>query len=139
MSSMQDVALLIKRLQNQHHKTLDAALGAIGLTLVQWDALRHLSQHPEASLHALAQLTFQSDQGFGTLAARMEDRGLVQREAGHGRAVTLTMTAKGRSLLADAAHVVDQTLTGTLGQLTQGELDDLHRLLDEALRPDSTS
>jgi hypothetical protein len=41
---------------------------------------------PGASLHRLAQLTFQIDQSFGTLAARMADRGLIERVSGPGRA-----------------------------------------------------
>jgi hypothetical protein len=36
--------------------------------------LHHLHANPDASLHDLAQLTFQSDQAFGTLAGRMKSR-----------------------------------------------------------------
>lgn len=56
------------------------------MSVVQWDALRHLHQNPGASLHDLARLTFQTDQSFGSLAARMIDRGLIERRvpAHHG-------------------------------------------------------
>lgn len=139
MPSLQDVALLVKRLQNHHHRQLDAALREIGLTLVQWDALRHLARHPEASLHDLAQLTFQSDQAFGTLAGRMVDRGLVERAAGSGRAVRLEMTPKGQALLGEAAAIVDRTLADSLGTLPQAQLDTLHGLLASALGVTSPS
>ena len=103
--SRQDVAQLIKRVQGTHHRLLDAALSERGVTLVQWDALRHLARHPDASLHDLAQRTFQSDQAFGTLARRMEERGLVERTSGPGRVVRLVMTDAGRSLLEQGRSV----------------------------------
>ena len=65
---LQELGLSVKRLQMRHHRAIDAALSPLGISLVQWDALRHLDQNPGASLHDLAQLTFQSDQSFGTLA-----------------------------------------------------------------------
>lgn len=133
MPSLQDVALLVKRLQNQHHKQLNAALTEMGVTLVQWDALRHLAEYPGASLHNLAQLTFQSDQAFGTLAKRMIDRGLVTRTDGPGRAVRLLMTPKGERLLAHAAGVVDRTLADSIGRLDEKQLDELATLLTAAL------
>lgn len=50
MPSVQDIGLSVKRLQARHHRTIDAELTPIGLSLVQWDALRHLEQNPEASV-----------------------------------------------------------------------------------------
>ncbi len=67
--SLAHLVLSIKRLQVRHHRAADAELANLSITLVQWDALRHLQENPDASLHDLAQLTFQSDQGFGTLAS----------------------------------------------------------------------
>ena len=58
--SLQDVGLAVKRLQARHHRALDARLSSLGISLVQWDALRHLARNPDASLHDLARLTFQS-------------------------------------------------------------------------------
>lgn len=127
--SRQDVALAIKRVQNRHHRMLDAQLTPLGLSLVQWDALRHLNRNPEASLHDLAQLIFQSDQAFGTLAARMAERGLVERAAGPGRAVRLVMTDRGRELLARGSAVVDDVLSQSLVHLSPAQLDQLYELL----------
>lgn len=125
----QDVAQLVKRVQSRHHRLLDAALAQRGLSLVQWDALRALDRQPDATLHDLAISTFQSDQGFGTLAARMVDRGLVTRTAGQGRAVHLVMTDRGRELLAEGHRVVDEVLTDTLGPLSERQLQQLGVLL----------
>ena len=68
---MSEIGLSVKRLQVRHHKAIDAELVPLGTSLVQWDALRHLDENPGASLHRLAELTFQSDQAFGTLAGRL--------------------------------------------------------------------
>ena len=132
--SVQDVALSIKRVQSRHHRALDAALTSLGLSLVQWDALRHLDRTPEASLHDLAQLTFQSDQAFGTLATRLADRGLVERVAGPGRAVRLVMTDRGRDALTRAADVVDGVLAESFAGLTPGQVEELGDLVDRLLR-----
>ena len=76
--SLQDLALMVKRLQMRHHRGANEALGPLGISLVQWDALRHLHRNPGASLHDLAVLTFQTDQSFGTLATRLITRGLIE-------------------------------------------------------------
>ena len=127
--SKQDVAMLIKRAQNRHHKMLDSALSHHGLSLVQWDALRHLDRHPDASLHDLAVLTFQSDQAFNTLVGRMVDRGLVERTPGPGRAVRLVMTDRGRTLLTEGHAAVDAVLRETFAPLTARQRDQLGDLL----------
>ena len=52
---MQDVGLAVKRLQWRHHRSADRRLRAqAGLSLVQWDVLRHLHGDSGASLHDLA-------------------------------------------------------------------------------------
>jgi DNA-binding MarR family transcriptional regulator len=126
------MGLAVKRLQMKHHRAANAELAAIGITLVQWDALRHLDQNPGASLHDLAQLTFQTDQSFGTLAARMEARGLIERVAGPGRAVRHQLTAKGAQLRRDGGEIVDRVLAASFGPLSPAQratFDDLLRLL----------
>jgi DNA-binding MarR family transcriptional regulator len=131
--SLQEVGLAIKRVQVRHHRALDSQLASLGISLVQWDALRHLNTHPDASLHDLAQLTFQSDQAFGTLAARMADRGLIERVPGPGRAIRHRITGKGHDLLDKGSHIVDNVFTATLGTLTPRQLDTLGQLLEHIL------
>ncbi|MFI0237726.1 MarR family winged helix-turn-helix transcriptional regulator [Streptomyces sp. NPDC016845] len=112
----------IKRAQYRNHRTMDAALRETGVSLVQWDALRAIGRMPGASGHDLAVATFQSDQAFGTLASRLEDRGLIARSAGRGRRVEHTLTEAGRAALAEGR------------QLSTGVLEDLFAPLDEAQR-----
>ena len=127
--SLQAVGLAVKRLQWRHHRTANERLADLGVSLVQWDVLRHLSRQPDASLHALAELTFQTDQSMGTLASRMIQRGLVERVPGPGRAIHHRLTPRGRQVQQDGGAIVDGVLAETVGKLTPEELADLHRLL----------
>lgn len=127
--SLRDVGLSVKRLQWRHHRGANERLAGLGVSLVQWDVLRHLAEQPEASLHALAELTFQTDQSMGTLATRMIQRGLIERVSGPGRAVRHRLTAHGEQVRLAGAQVVDDVLAESLGQLSDGERAELHRLL----------
>ncbi|MEU1491434.1 helix-turn-helix domain-containing protein [Streptomyces sp. NPDC005776] len=103
----------IKRAQYRNHRAADAALREIGISLVQWDALRAIDRMPGASGHELAVATFQSDQAFGTLASRLVTRGLIARSAGHGRRFEHTLTDTGLSALDEGRHL----MTGVLREL----------------------
>jgi DNA-binding MarR family transcriptional regulator len=130
----QSVGLLVKRLQHRHHRALTAALTGLGISLVQWDTLRHLHQNPGSSLHDLAQLTFQTDQAFGSLATRMTERGLIERVAGPGRAVHHRLTDRGEQLREAGQTLVSKVITESFAPLTPAQLtqlgDLLHQLLD---------
>lgn len=134
-----DVALAVKRLQYRHHRALSRALAPLGLSLVQWDTLRHLHRRPDASLHDLAVLTFQTDQSFGSLATRMADRGLIERVPGPGRAVKHRLTDKGEQLRADGQQAVNEVFKSSFDTLSPAQLQQLGDLLDTALGPDPTA
>lgn len=123
------MGLAVKRLQMRHHRELNAELSALDISLVQWDALRHLHENPEASLHDLAQLTFQSDQAFGTLANRMISRGLIERVPGPGRAVRHRLTERGRELRSAGNEIVDRVIARSFAPLTPEQVAQLDELL----------
>jgi DNA-binding MarR family transcriptional regulator len=131
--SLQDTGLSVKRLQMQHHRALNAALAVLDISLVQWDALRHLDQNQGASLHDLAQLTFQTDQSFGALAARMEARGLIERVPGPGRAVRHRLTAKGAELREAGGQIVDRVLAESFSPLTSDQRATFDELLQRLI------
>jgi DNA-binding MarR family transcriptional regulator len=131
--SLRDVGLAVKRLQWRHHRTGNERLAALGVSLVQWDVLRHLSGQQDASLHALAELTFQTDQSMGTLAARMIQRGLIERVPGPGRAIRHRLTPHGQQVREDGAAILDSVLADTVGKLSPGELAALYHLLLRAV------
>jgi DNA-binding MarR family transcriptional regulator len=126
---LQDVSQAVKRLQARHHRELNAELAALDISLVQWDALRHLDENPEASSHDLAQLTFQSDQAFGTLATRMINRGLIERVQGPGRAIRHRLTERGLELRQAGNEIVEQVIARSFAPLTQDQIDQLDELL----------
>ena len=126
---VQDVGLAVKRLQWRHHSGANKALAVIGLSLPQWDVLRHLHDNPDASLHDLALLTFQTDQSMGTLAGRMVDRGILERVDGPGRAVRHRLTRDGDRLRREGSVIVDEVMQSSLGKLSERDLATLHRLL----------
>lgn len=129
----QEVGLLVKRLQHRHHKALTAVLADLDVSLVQWDTLRHLARHPGASLHDLAQLTFQTDQSFGSLANRMVDRGLIERMPGPGRAVRHRITERGEEVRRAGEARVAEVLAESFAPLSQDQLDCLGGLLRHLL------
>jgi DNA-binding MarR family transcriptional regulator len=131
--SLQQVALAIKRLQHRHHRALNRALAPLNLSLVQWDTLRHLAMNPDASQHRLAELTFQTDQSFGSLESRMVDSGLIERVPGPGRAILHRLTPEGQRLRSLGGDLVDGVFAESLGHLSQRQLDSLGSLLDLAL------
>ena len=130
--ALQDVGLAVKRLQWRHHREANKRLAALGLSLVQWDVLRHLHAHPDASVHELAVLTFQTDQSMGELARRMVERDLLERVAGPGRKVQHRLTDAGDRVRTAGAALVDGVLEESLGGLSQTELQTLHTLLAKA-------
>jgi DNA-binding MarR family transcriptional regulator len=133
--TLQQLGLSVKRLQMQHHRALNAALTPLGISLVQWDALRHLDEKPGASLHDLAQLTFQTDQSFGALAGRMIDGGLIERIPEPGRAIRHRLTAKGAELRTAGHRLVDEALSESFAPLSAAQRSQLDSLLNLLLRP----
>jgi DNA-binding MarR family transcriptional regulator len=131
--TVQEVALAVKRLQYRHHRALSTALAPLGISLVQWDTMRHLARDPDASLHDLAQLTFQTDQSFGSLAARMADRGLIERVAGPGRAVRHRLTERGEELRKAGDELVNEVFAESFATLSEEQRDQLGELLERAL------
>jgi DNA-binding MarR family transcriptional regulator len=132
---LRQVGLSVKRLQMRHHRRISDALAPLGISLVQWDALRHIDENPGASLHDLAQLTFQTDQSFGGLASRMVDRGLITRQPGPGRAVRHGLTNKGIDLRRAGEQLVDGVMAESFASLTPAQLEAFDQTLRQLLEP----
>jgi len=132
--SAPEVSLTVKRVQHRHHRALTSALADLGVSLVQWDTLRHLHQNPDASLHDLAQLTFQTDQSFGTLAARMVERGLIERVPAPGRAIRHRITAKGEAIRSEGEQRVTAVVERSFAGLSPHQVEQLGALLELVLQ-----
>lgn len=132
-SPLENIALSIKKVQSRHHRTLDGQLSPLGISLVQWNALREIGRNPGVSAHALSELTFNSDQAFGTLATRLIRLGLVIREPGKGRATIHRLSPKGAQM-RDAGHtILLEVLKHSFAPLTAPERQVLQSLLTKLL------
>jgi len=131
--ALQDLGRAIKQLQYRHHRTMDRRLRAVGTSLPQWDALRAVSRRPNSSAHALAEMTFQTDQSFGALAGRLVRLGMIERVAGSGRAIRHRLTPKGEATLRKGYDVVDQVLAASFSPLTKRQREELYRVLSRTL------
>lgn len=131
--ALRDLGRVVKQFQYRHHREMDRGLRAVGTSLPQWDALRAISARPRSSAHALAEMTFQSDQSFGALASRLVERGMIERIPGPGRAVRHRLTSKGEATLRKGYDVVDQVFAASFAPLTVRQREELYRLLSRAL------
>jgi DNA-binding MarR family transcriptional regulator len=130
MTDQQATGRLLKRAQWRNHRAADRALATVGTTLVQWDALRAISESPDSSAHDLAIVTFQSDQAFGTLANRLEAQGLIVRTSGRGRRVEHALTAEGERMLKTGLEVTKEVSARAFAGLSGDEVKALHDLLE---------
>jgi DNA-binding MarR family transcriptional regulator len=131
--SLLELGHAVKRLQVKQHRAATDALRPLDVTLVQWDALRHLHAHPGASLHDLAVLTFQTDQAFGTLAVRLEARGLIRRVHGAGRAIRPELTFQGERVFAEGRKIAERVVRESFAPLNTDERAALGEMLDRLL------
>ena len=132
-SAPERLGWLIKHIQHGHHRELDKRLAALGVSLVQWNALREIERNPSCSQHQLAEKTFNSDQAFGTLLKRLQALSLIESRPGVGRANVQTLTAKGHDLLNRGQKIMSQVAQRSFSSLTETERDELARLLSKIL------
>ena len=136
--ALQDLGRSIKRVQHRHHLRLDAGMAAIGTTLAQWDALATIERNAGASGHALATLTFQTDQSLGALINKLVGQGLIERHAGVGRSLFYTLTDQGRRMLRDGSKMVEGVLEASFRSLSPAERETLFLLLGKVLSDDGS-
>lgn len=130
ITDLQRLGQSLKRAQWRDHRTMDTALRSVGVSLVQWDVLRAIESHPDASGHELAGMTFMSDQAFATLSARLLRAGLIERRSGGGRRLHHALTPEGRRLLTEGGRVVDEVLDELFAPLDAAQRRQLQHLLD---------
>ncbi|MGI9047872.1 MAG: MarR family winged helix-turn-helix transcriptional regulator [Rubrobacteraceae bacterium] len=126
---LQELGRAVKQVQYRHHRAVDAALAAVGTTLVQWDALRAIGRGPGSSAHALAVETFQSDQAFGTLSNRLVAQGLIERRPGSGRRIEHYLTPDGKRTLEAAQPIANDVFGASFAGLSEEERSTLLDLL----------
>src|SRR6266581_4205428 len=131
--ALQDLGRAVKQLQYRHHRAMDSKMREAGTSLAQWDALRAIATRPNSSAHALAEMTFQTDQSFGALANRLVKRGVIERVAGPGRAIRHRLTAKGEATLRKGYQVIDEVFESSFAPLTRRQREELYSLVSRVL------
>ena len=127
--SWETLGLMIKHIQHRNFRMLEAKLAPLGISMIQWNALRTVDRYPGICMHRLAALTFNSDQAFGTLATRLRRLGLIERLPGTGRAKIHGLTPKGQTLLEAGRPRVQKVLSHTFAHLSEAECATLKKLL----------
>lgn len=135
-SAWETLGLRIKHIQYRNLRQLEGKLAPLGISMIQWSALRVIDRYPECSMHRLAALSFNSDQAFGTLATRLRRHGLIERRRGVGRANLHGLTPKGKALLEAGRSLVQEVLTDTFAPLSERESKTLARLLGKLVDDD---
>ena len=135
--SLEPLALLIKQTQHRQNRMMEAALSPLDVSLVQWNALREIDRNSGSSMHRLAELTFNSDQAFGTLTARLGRLGLIKQRPGTGRALITELTARGKSVFDQGYPLIIGVCATSLGSLTEAERRLLTSLLTKVLSTES--
>jgi DNA-binding MarR family transcriptional regulator len=112
-----------------------AAEKSIGLSGAQLFVLQALKDSPATSINELAERTRTDQSSVSVVVHRLVDRGLVDRIpfAGDARRVELSLTAKGRRLLADAPAAAQDRLIAALEQLSAADQTHLAALLSEVV------
>jgi len=132
-SEPEHLGWLIKRIQHRHHGALNKKLAPLCLSLVQWNALREIERNPGCSQHQLAELTFNSDQAFGTLLSRLQAADMIEQRAGLGRAQVHRLTAHGKAQLRAGQKIMSAVTNASFNGLDDRERETLANLLSKVL------
>lgn len=111
-------------------------LARVGRTPAQFHALRTIAGHPGCSQQRLAEALGVTKGNVSQLLGRLEDDGLVRREA-DGAAYVLRLTPAGEGVLGELGPAHDAFLDDCFAALSAQELNELERLLERVRRPSS--
>lgn len=125
------VGYQLKRAQAALHGRMDDVLRPLGLTTPQYVCLNTLRQMPGISTAELARRGFVTRQTTNVLVRSLTDKGLVERSdtPTGGRSLPVSLTNRGRKLLAEASELVLEVQDQMISGLTAKEVANLGRAL----------
>ncbi len=129
-----DLAMLLRRAQLRKQMACEAALAEVGLTLPQWGMLYAVAAAPDSSTHALALFIGQSDQSAGAVVTRLEQRGLLKRRPGVGKAILHRITPDGEELVRRSSVIVEDVMAALLADLDDRALRELRASLESVAK-----
>jgi DNA-binding MarR family transcriptional regulator len=118
-----------------------AAEKRVGLSAAQLFVLQKLAEAPAMSVNALADRTRTHQSSVSVVVRRLVQRGLVARGESDrdGRRVALSLTPRGRALLAKAPAAAQERLIAALDALPDADRRRLAALLDRVVRASGMS
>lgn len=128
-----DISLgyLLKEASSALRSAMEEVLRPLGMTITHYSCLELLAQRPGLSNSELARGAFVTRQSMNVLLQALERDGFVTRpaEAPVGKALPTTLTAKGRSVLAEATAAVRSVEVRMLAGMTDAEQESALRAL----------
>lgn len=121
------------------HEAIRAGHAArIGLTAVEYTALisvAHLESEADVSVKSLAEHLHVSGAFVTTIVGKLLKKGLLRKETDQldRRRLCLTVTDKGKALLAELAPMQQQVNDIQFGSLTAQEFDFLNRIVERLI------
>jgi DNA-binding MarR family transcriptional regulator len=118
-------------------------IGPLGLTLLEWYALRALYAEDGLSASRLAAMVCRHPSSMTALLDRMEDKGLLRRETDTDdrRSVRIFLTARGRTLhpqIEAIAGQLDHLLASLIAPEQMAVFRNVLGILQEVSVPEST-
>jgi DNA-binding MarR family transcriptional regulator len=132
----QEILDALRRLVRYLRLAARDAEEATGASAAQLFVLQQLAAAPAASLADLAARTLTDASSVSTVVARLVARGLVARKAAAGdrRRAELSLTARGRALIAQAPVLAQQRLITAIAQMSATERKATVRSLGSLVR-----
>ncbi|MEU9476804.1 MarR family transcriptional regulator [Streptomyces sp. NPDC048191] len=126
----------LKQAEQALNATKTAVLKPAGLTVAQYAALLHLSEHPGISAAALARLCGVTPPTMNTVLKNLQDRDLITRSPHewHRNVLETRLTDEGRAVLADADTAAVRVERALGAEFTEAERDALTGLLARCVR-----
>src|SRR5919108_1607759 len=117
-------------------RELRREIHSLGVTGGQVSLLVQIKQSPGIGMRELAARERISVPGMSKFVARLEEAGLVRRDAvgGDKRRVGLTLTEDGRRVLRSVRSKRTAWLSARLGMLDEDELEAVDRAIDPLMR-----
>jgi DNA-binding MarR family transcriptional regulator len=122
----------VKQVELAVRARLDEVLRPTGVTTLQYTALTVLARRTGMTSAELARNSFVTAQAMTDLVAGMERRGLISRagDPAHGRRLVISLTPRGRALLAELGEAVVAIEEQMVSRLTADERSGLHDVLN---------
>ena len=131
------ISYAVARLERAVRAGIAERVRPYGLTTLQYTALSVLSRHGAPLSNAqLARRAYMTPQAMSEVIDALETKDLIRRHPhpNHGRLLPAALTPKGRRVLAECEHRVDEMESVMLAELTGHEQAAFRKALKSAVR-----